>query len=225
MTSKKRKEGLEVLMTESSVYDPSVSRCSSKGQMFIVAAVLILVGMVLLFNMVGTPAINEEKKFQETRLLSRNLENIINEMKFAAGLATLSSTPNTTAYFSQFSSYIRDETDGRILYVSVFFNSTAQQYSVEVGNYLGQSVNTTINVTNSVPSGSNVLLQDGTSATKSFSSSGPVNITLTYKDGSADVEERVQIPSGNNFALGFFDVTLQDGDYTVRSKDTYNRTW
>jgi len=201
-----------------------------KGQMFIIASVLVLVGLVLIFNILGIQTITEEKRSQDSRLADKIARNIMAEYMFLTGTATAKQEVNKSAadFAANFSAYIRSEMPSNIFYAIAFVNGTTQKYSINVGNYLDRKINITVNVTDSTPLGNNALLDDMKNLTFHFSSSinGTINVTINYKTGNRDVTEKFGInSSAKNFIMAFFDITVIDGDSHINIKDTYNRTW
>lgn len=199
-----------------------------KGQMFILAAVLMIGGMVMIFNVLGVPFITEEKQFQDTMMPGKSAKNILNEYMFAMGIATNEPKANESAmkYIANFSLYIRNSTSSRIFYAIAFVNSTTQNYSVTLGNYLDTWINATVSATNSAPSSASAVLADKSQSTLYFSpAAGTVYVNISYRRGNEDVLERFPVViSGKNFMQGFFDITLLDG-FSINAKELYNRTW
>jgi hypothetical protein len=201
-----------------------------RGQMFIIAAIFMVLGLVLIFNVLGVSFITEEKRFQEGRSLDKTAKNLLGEFRFAAGVATIKPVPNSSAadILYNFSSYIRDELDTEILYAFAFVNGTNQLYSINVGNFLDDTINISVNVTGSTPSSRNATIDDRKSDNFTFAASGQgvINVTLHYSLGNSNVLERFAInASAKNFLKAFFDVKLKDGASFIRAKEEYNRTW
>ena len=198
--------------------------------MFILAAVLIISGIVLVFNVLGSPAITEEKKFQDTRMLDKTAENIMREYMFALGTATLYPKPNESAsnFISDLSSYMRNETDSSIFYAIIFVNGTNQRYSVNIGNYMDDSISVNVSATNSTPASGAFALNDKKNTTLYFSSgiNGTVNVTVSYTKGNNQITENIRVGvSTKNLMQGLFDITVRDSGFSVNLKETYNRTW
>ena len=201
-----------------------------KGQMFIIASVLVLVGLVLIFNILGVQTITEEKRSQDSRLADKIARNIMAEYMFLTGTATAKQEVNKSAadFAANFSAYIRSEMPSNVFYAIAFVNGTNQRYSLNVGNYLNRRINITVNATDSTPLGNNAFLDDMKNSTFHFSSSinGTINVTINYRAGNTDVTEKFGInSSAKNFIRAFFDVTVIDGSSQINIKDTYNRTW
>ena len=200
---------------------------SSKGQLFIVGAIIVLVGFIMLHNLFTYSSI-EEKRFLESSLLDKYSGNVVNEYKNIVGLSSMQSNINKSGidYLSNFSFFIRDGIESRILYVFVFLNSS--KYSVTVGNFLDDKINATISATDSTPDGYSIgVLDDKTNQTREFitNTNGTIELTLTYNKMGVEFNETIPIRSGNNFVQGFFDISLEEDDIFLRKIGMYNRTW
>ncbi|MBI4896397.1 MAG: hypothetical protein HY832_02515 [Candidatus Aenigmarchaeota archaeon] len=200
-----------------------------KGQMFLIAALLLVIGLVLIKGFITTSQVTDEQARLDQSLDEKKIQNIEREYEEMIALSTLSTTPNVTAvqYLSNFSSWLRDIEDIKILSLAVFMNGSTQQFSVSVVNYLDDKINVTINVTNSTVTGAAIgTLNDKTNSTTSFSAAmnGSINITLTYLLQGTNVQEQIAVDSTKNTGAGFFDIQLT-GDPAFRIKRTYNRTW
>lgn len=203
---------------------------SQKGQLFIVAAVFIVTGLVLIFGVLTSPALVEEKKFQDVRMLDKNAKNVLNEYKYAAGIATLNSPANVSlqSNMRNLSDYYRREFDSSILYAAVMLNGSTQRFSVDIGNYIRDQIGMNVSASSSVPGSAQFTLADKDNRAVDFSATAntTITITLNYTAGNTRTVERFSInSSARNFMLLFADIRLKDGTYELRLKDTYNRTW
>lgn len=198
-----------------------------KGQLFIVGAIIVLIGFIMLRNLF-TYSIVEEKRFLESSLLDRYSGNIANEYRNIVGLSSMQSNVNKSGidHLSNFSFFIRDDIKSRILYVFVFLNSST--YSVTIGNFLNDKINVTISATNSTPDGYSIgVLDDKTNQTREFIAdiNGTLELTLSYNKMGNEFNETIPIRAGNNFVQGFFDITLEEDGLLLRKIGMYNRTW
>lgn len=203
-----------------------------KGQMFLIAAILVVIGLIMLKNLLGVYSTGEETRFQETQILGKQLNNIINEYKYTLAVAAAQEnvTNSSINYTENLSTYLRKDIDSEILYALVFVNSSNQKYYITLGNYLNDRINATIDVTDSTPSSSAIgILEDRTNSTTEFQSgiNGTVTITITYiRQGTEFVETfPIVVSSSRNLIKGFFDVKIKNEETFVRIKDTYNYTW
>ena len=200
-----------------------------KGQMFMVAAIFMIVGFILLRNLLSVPIISQEKAYQDTSYLDKNMRNIKNEFIYLAGVASMQPTPNKTGveYIHNFSRFIGGEFDSRMLSVYAFSNGTSSNFSVTIGNFLKDNISGALNATSSTPTGRTFALNDTRNVTLEFNyTAGWINLTLNYTIQNKETVERFNInASTRNYAAAFFDISLQDRGFFVRSKNLYNRTW
>jgi len=195
-----------------------------KGQLFIVGAIIILIGFIMLHNLFASSI--EEKRFLESSLLDSYSGNIVNEYRNIVGLSSMQSNKSGIDYLSNFSFFIRDDTESRILYVFVFLNSST--YSVTVGNFLNDKINVTISATDSTPNSYSIgVLDDKTNQTREFTAdiNGTIELTLTYNKMGNEFNETIPVKAGNNFVQGFFDISVEEDGLFLRKIDMYNRTW
>ena len=200
---------------------------SAKGQMFFISAIFMIVGLVMMAGLLTLPEITQEKLFQETSYADKNLKNVRNEYEYLTGLATLQPEPNSTGpqYMYNFSNLIRNNLDSNILYVAVFSNGTTRNFSVAIGNFLQDRIDG--NISFSYGESALFSLNDKTHVTHNFSGTdGIVTVTLNYTVQNSRVGERFTFnDSARNYAAAFFDISVWEGEFLVRSKSLYNRTW
>lgn len=203
-----------------------------KGQMFLIASILLIIGLIMLKNLLGIYSTVEETRYQETKILGKQLNNVMNEYKYTVAIASAQQNVMNSLvnYTENLSTFLRTDIDSEILYAVVMANSTTQKYYITLGNYLKDKINATINVTNSTPSNSVIgILEDKTENTTEFQSeiNGTINITITYTKQDIEFTEifPIVVSSTNNLIQGFFDIKVKDEDIFIRMKDIYNYTW
>ncbi len=200
------------------------------GQMAIIASIFIVIGLILLKNLLGIYSTLEEKRFQESNIVSKQMLNIKDEYKNIAGVSSMHGNASGIEYLYNFTDLIRNDMSASVLYLYVFSNSSAQSYSVTVGNFMNGMINATVNVTNSGSAGYLLgVIDDRKNSTTqfSFSASATVNMTLRYTINGANITEEFRVPvsTARNGIFGFFDITLETTGITVRSKEIYNKSW
>jgi len=205
-------------------------RFYSSGQMFIIASILIVTALLALKNLLGVYSTFEEKRFEETLDLDSQLKNIKNEFGYILGIAALQNDVNGSGirFFYNFSNFIANDIDARILYVFVFVNSSNQAFGVTTGNLLREAINVTINATNSTPTGYTFIMNSSFNTSREFQSSinGTINITLTYSRQNSNITERFPIlVSTIRSAAIFVDARVHGENAFVRAKEIYNKTW
>ncbi len=205
-----------------------------KGQMFAIAGIIILIGFFLLRGTFSIYSTIEEKRFQETMIIDKQLKNIYHEYERILSVSRVQTNPNNTAITNlyEFSNFLRGEEDIEILYVFVYVNNTI--YSVTTGNFLNDRINVTVNATTSTPASASIgVLEDKTNQTRNFAAditSGAVNITVIYKMQNEEVTEKFPIRVGlttqeRSMLQGFFDIKFKSKDDFIRIKNTFNLTW
>lgn len=192
---------------------------SSKGQMFIIASIVILVGLIMLKNMFGIYATAEEGLYHDTDIMERQLRNIKGE--YERIISTASSGSQYIFYLAEFSSIV----PGRILYMLVLTNGT--DYNVTIGNFLGDKINCTLNTTGSVPEYYYIgCLENGEYTTRVFKSAGGlINLTLSYEKRGLITVETIPIVVNEKYVMGFLDIAMEKRSMLVRTKDTYKVMW
>src|SRR3989338_4574585 len=197
--------------------------------MFIIAAIFMILGFVLLRNLLSLPEITQEKVYQDTSYLDKNMKNLEREYAYLAGAASMQRNANLSGnqYFHSFTQLVRSEFDARILYVYIFSNGTSGNVSVTIGNFMKNNMSGMLNVTSATPTGRTFTLNDTHNVTLEFNlTSGWINATLNYTMQNSETVERLYFnASTRNYVLGFADMTLQERGFMVRSKSVYNRTW
>ncbi|MCD6557649.1 MAG: hypothetical protein J7K31_01290 [Candidatus Aenigmarchaeota archaeon] len=199
-----------------------------KGQMFMIAGILILVGFLMIRNLLSVYQTVEEKMSEESGLVDKQIKNIIKEYEMIVGVGSLQSDPNqsTLNYLVNFTKYLKNDMTIEVLFMYAFYDNTTGNYTVNIGNFLDDKINCTINTTN--PASSDTFdLEDEENYTKEFSAtSSSSDITLSYGFRGNNRKEKITVLTGNqNFTIGFFDVTIIKDNIIMRAKQTYNRTW
>lgn len=200
---------------------------SFKGQMFLIASILIIIALIALKNLFGIYATAEEKRFGESSQLDKELRNVKNEYRYILEVAALQNDANASGidYLYNFSNLLRND-NAKTLYLFVFNNGSNQRFSATVGNFLNDKINVTLNATNADSLGFNFVVNDKKNVTKIFQASinGTVNLTLKYERQENTTEE-FKITTNKNQVFGFFDIQLEDSRLFLRSKDVYNWSW
>ena len=207
-----------------------------KGQMFLLASVIIVLGLISIGNLLGIYKTVEETRLQESLMLDKQLRNIKAEYESIAAAARLGNDVNGSAirYLSNFSGLLRNTADVEVFYVFAYFNASDKNYSLTIGNYLKDSINVTVNASSSDPAGIFIGVIDDrknetrTSAHTITSSplSGTVLVNVTYTIKGSNVMEAVPVTISNrNYLILLYDIKVKEGNDFVSVKDTYNVTW
>ena len=124
---------------------------------------------------------------------------------------------------ANFSSYIRDQLDSEILWVAIYFNSSNQNYSVIVGNFLQDNIEINLTISNSTSHTEAISLGDKSIGSRSFNITGDVTLTLSYTLKDESREDIISFTLSDNSTIGFFDISLLSDNLKVRTKDLYER--
>lgn len=199
-----------------------------KGQMFIIAAIFIIIGLILVHNLLNVFDLFEETRKTTSLVGDRNIDNIAKEYEYIAGIASMNNANvSAISMLSNFSDLIREVENAKIFYALVFVNGSSNDYSITIGNYAGNGANTTIDATGSSPPSVNLLVGDRANKTAFFSSSAgirEINITYTIRNETIMENFSVNITGRNTIQI-FYDISLRNNDLIKRTKSLYNTTW
>jgi len=198
---------------------------NKKGQFFIIAAIIITVMLVMIRTLISAYSAAEITTHEETKILGRQLENIKGEYEYIVGTASMQNDVNSSLSqnLANFSSYIRDQLDSEILWVAIYFNSSNQNYSVIVGNFLQDNIEINLTISNSTSHTEAISLGDKSIGSRSFNITGDVNLTLSYALKDESREDIISFTLSDNSTIGFFDISLLSDNLKVRTKDLYER--
>lgn len=200
-----------------------VGKILMKGQMFIIAAIIMITGLIALKTLFSAYQATEEKRYHEAAIYNDNLRNIEHEYEniISIGSRQPSVNSSTVHYLNDFSSFLQSEDSGlKIFYVYIFRNETGNNIQFSAGNYM----HTTINVNASTETeGYNLQIADRTNSTVYFHSNDAINVTIIYY--SDDYGKEILSISKKNFTAGFFDIILEKQDFTGRMKEFRSATW
>ncbi|MCD6092605.1 MAG: hypothetical protein J7J38_01120 [Candidatus Aenigmarchaeota archaeon] len=198
---------------------------NKKGQFFIIAAIIITVTLVMIRTLISAYSAAEITTHEETKILGRQLENIKGEYEYIVGTASMQNDVNSSLSqnLANFSSYIRDQLDSEILWVAIYFNSSNQNYSVIVGNFLQDNIEINLTISNSTSHTEAISLGDKSIGSRSFNITGDVNLTLSYALKDESREDIISFTLSDNSTIGFFDISLLSDNLKVRTKDLYER--
>ena len=141
-----------------------------KGQMFIIAAIIVSISLILLKEYFGVFSIIEEKRHQNAESLSEKTANIQVEYMNIVNVAVENSDVNASAVgqLYNFSQYLRQEESIEILYMFVYVNKSRNEMQVSLGNFLGDTIDVLLNTTGTVFSEQTATLFDKETAEMLF---------------------------------------------------------
>ncbi|MFH1420803.1 MAG: hypothetical protein ABIG30_02440 [Candidatus Aenigmatarchaeota archaeon] len=173
---------------------------ASKGQMFIIGAIIVIVGIISLRGIMDVHRVLEEQSLLESDVLG----NIAVEFN---NIAVITDLQNYEDYFDDFSSYVRANVDVEIFYLYVYKGKDS--YTVIVGNFLGVDTNATLN--------DNYLgvIEDGQTVRRTLESGE--NIDITYGDDA----ERFELDAVNSNSAVFYDIAVHGRTGFSREKNFF----
>lgn len=210
---------------------------NSKGQIFIVLAIIAAVTIVLIRISIGTPSLIEQQKSLEASLEESEFNNFKDELVFTAILSANQSkniTNNTLLFFdfgkSVFKNKARDLTG--VFIGSVYANATTNtdvRMNVTAANFLNLKIDTLIlNFTgngveqtfNDIEPGQNI------DTNFTFNTNANANYTLWthYKTSSDSITQNITIFAelGKSNFVGYYDLRLSGsrGEFNDRFTKT-----
>lgn len=200
----------------------------SKGQFFIIAAIIIVLSLIIIRGLLGIYSTAETNENEKSKIENMKLSNLKGEYEYIIGISSVKADPNYSMnlYLSNFSEYVRGNEKSKILWISIFVNGSNQKYYVVAGNYLQNGISINMTPTNTTPSFANLNLSDMATGSYTFSSliNGTVNFTITYSfEGSIIQDTFLFSVSNTSSTAGFFDISLFNEGLKVRTKHLYQR--
>jgi hypothetical protein len=189
-----------------------------KGQMFTLAAVIIVSALLILRTTIRAPEISEKRKALEATLETKIFDNLVNELQNAVKISA-HDKENISKNVHDFGNFTRDKISGRALDFKFFFvGSLARVNGVlntSVINLLGSSRNVTLNLNGTI---ANSIVSDGGRWDTNFTISPGDTYVLTVN--FENYTENVSIKTKNNkdVYVGFFDVYLESEWSSHRNK-------
>ena len=198
---------------------------NSKGQMFLIAAVVIVSAIVVLgFNM-SSPSATKEAETMKATFESEMFDNLVAE--FNATIDISSSAPeNITSNVVDFANFTRAKIAGRsmtlkLLFVGTVANKTTQMLDVSVLNMLGATINASLEANVQVRTNSSVVNNGRWNTTFTFAAGSTylMNITYNTEVGSATTETiEVKTKPNKDTYTGFFYVIMSGASANHVSK-------
>lgn len=186
-----------------------------KGQMFLIAAVVIVAVLVVLGFSMSSPASVEQENVMKSTLESEIFDNVLNE--FNATMDMSANAPaNITANIVDFASFSRIEMSGRAmvlntLVVGTFAGQKPKELSVTTFNSLGSPINASLEVNGQTASNSSVANNDFWATTFTMKPGDTYMMNVTYNVlGGAATKYTIQITTKKkqDTYTGFFYVVL-----------------
>jgi hypothetical protein len=206
---------------------------TAKGQMFLIAAIVIVASLVAMKANMSSPLAKYEMESLEVALENNIFDNVINELNNTM-IFTSNEPQNISENVHDFINFTKSKISSqsmtlKVLYVGIISNSTIDRMNVSVINALDSAID--VNV--SIPSQSNV--KSGIVNYERWDSNFTIDagnnyvLYLAYNstsgDGSTRKTETISIDTKKNRDVydGFFYVLLESVDATHAQK--YQKTF
>ncbi|MEM7825108.1 MAG: hypothetical protein QXO27_04005 [Candidatus Aenigmatarchaeota archaeon] len=195
-----------------------------KGQMFLLAAIIIVTALFILRVSLRAPTIMEERKLLELTFEKNIFDNLQTELKKSARYSSNEKLSITTNVFD-FGNFTREKMNEhalsfKFLFVGSLTNISTQILNVSLINLLKEPINATLNLNGSI--NTNIVI-DGQRWDTYFSFTPGLTYVLTISYDNYDETVIIRTKSDKDIFVGFFDITLESFDSTYKSKfsETY----
>lgn len=207
----------------------------SKGQLFILTSIIVIIVLVLLKTSLSLVKVLENKRYLEAGLETLELRNIEDEVFKAIQIGYLQKE-NITGNVNNFTSFVRSSLSTRMIDLNGIFvesiYSNSSQLNTTVLNLLGKQIgflNLTLNC--STPQSQTFSSLDDGMIVKTnftFDSYGNYRLRLFYNTSSENKTEDIIISyeNGKSKFVGFFDIRFLSsrGDYRDKFTETVDVT-
>ena len=206
-----------------------------KGQIFLIASVIVIITLVLIKNSIDITSVLENKRSLESSLERLEFENakreLIRTVDYSANFSTNISTG--VEIFLKFSQNVFSQrtNDFQAIAVSTYYPRVVSGSMVTINftvlNLLERNLdflNLTFSSTNVSTTFRDVAQAAIVTTNSTFTTSNTVNYTLTvfYNTTQGNITENILIPVeiGKSKFVGFFDLILKSSRLTQRDKFT-----
>ena len=192
----------------------------NKGQFFVLAAIIIVLSVIAVKTLIIS---SRSVPLGKTEFADKILENVEKEYENIVGIAAMQSNVNASLveYLTNFTNYLRNDRDCEVLWIAIYHNSSQQDLSLSVGNFLQSKINLTLILDGATPSSATFSLDDESIGYQKFStSSNTINITISYSLRGENRQEKIMLDVSKDFAYGFFDIKIKEEDFEARNIGT-----
>ncbi len=195
----------------------------NKGQMFLIASVIIVVILIMLKTSISLPDIIQQKRELEGKFERELFVNIVNELPKVIEISYYQ-TNNITNNVFDFGNFTRKKMNERLLDLEFLFVSSitpkgigSVTMNVTLINLLNKPINATLILDGSTKNQDNMI--DLSAWNTDFTVTQGENYTLTVSYNET-YEENITIntESGKSKYIGFFDITLRGLETTYKNK-------
>jgi hypothetical protein len=205
---------------------------SSKGQMFLIAAVVIVASLVIIKLNVASPAAKKEKEVLEVTFENDIFENIINELNSTIRFSYYE-PENITKNVFDFANFTEEKMLGRsmdltFLYVGSLTNKTTSITNVSLINMLDSTIDANFTFNGQSDARSNIVNYERWDTNFTIAPGTTYDLILRYNNTAGDASTTttenitVKTKTTKDTYIGFFYVSLESQDATHRGK--YQKT-
>src|SRR3989338_360910 len=194
-----------------------------KGQMFLIAGIILLLGIITLANIMNIYSVFEEMRHTEASDMNYRVDNIAREYEYMISAMSSQSQINSNNIRS-FTENITQYEDEEIFFLLAYANNS--DYTMWAGNYLKDSINFTANMSYSIIPDWNIFLDDkSVSFIINNATITDIEINISYTLNNENEKQSLPMRITNNSIIGFFDVRLNENDNFAKKRIFVNRTW
>ena len=200
-----------------------------KGQMFLIAAAIISLILILLKMGINLPEIIQKERELEGRFEEEFFANIDREFPKVVEISL--HKPFEIAHnVLDFASFMDIEMKKRLFNLEFLFsgalvNKTTQRINVTIINFLGGTINVTMELNGTVSTNCNsILIDEGKTCTDEFSFSPGSTYILLLIHNTTQENITIVTRADKSTYVGFFDVTLKGREtiYKDKFQKSYN---
>jgi len=198
----------------------------SKGQLFLIAGIIVVIVLVLLKNSLSLVEILENRRYLEAGLENQEFKNIEDEIVKAIQIS-YSQKENITENVNNFAKFVRSSLSAKAIELNGLFVESiysGNQLNTTAFNFLGSEIdflNLTLN-TSTPQTQLFYAIEDGTLKETSFTLDVQGNYSLkvfynnSYENGSEEII--ISYENGKSKFIGFFDLRLVSSRIENRDK-------
>jgi hypothetical protein len=197
-----------------------------KGQMFLLAAIIIATSLFIIRISIRTPSIMEERKTLELTFEKNIFDNLQIEFKKAARYSS-NEKLNITGNVFDFGNFTREKMfehglTSKFLFVGSLANKSNLIINASLVNLLKESINATLSLNDSA--NTNTVVDGQRWDTYfSFTPGSTYVLTISYNNTYSE-NVTIKTKVDKDVFVGFFDLTIESSDTTYRNKfsETYS---
>jgi hypothetical protein len=204
----------------------------SKGQLFIITGVIVVIVIILLKNSLSLVEILENKRYLESGLENLEFKNIEDEIVKTVQIS-YTQKENITGNVNNFAKFVRSSLSARMVELNGFFVESIysdSQLNTTVFNFLGNEINF-LNLTLNTSTPQSQLfyaIEDGAlrETNFTFDAQGNYSLKIFYNTSYENTTEEIIISyeAGKSKFTGFFDLRLisSRGEYRDKFTETFD---